>query len=118
MARWLQIAGIAEGLTGLALLVTPSLVTRLLLGSDVDGIAVPAARVAGIALVALGVAGCTQQAITGMLTYSGLVTVYLGYLGAVGGYRGILLWPAVLLHSVLTVLLFRERRASPVDSSD
>jgi hypothetical protein len=41
-----------------------------------------------------------------MLTYGALVTVYLAYLGLVG-FSGILLWPAVLLHAVLTLLLLR-----------
>jgi hypothetical protein len=33
--------------------------------------------------------------------------VYLAYLGLVGGFAGILLWPAVVLHAVLTALLAR-----------
>jgi hypothetical protein len=43
-----------------------------------------------------------------MLMYSGAVTVYLGYVGAVGGLTGILLWPAVVLHLALTSLLAWE----------
>ena len=40
-----------------------------------------------------------------MLTYSAAVTLYLAYLGFVGGLTGILLWPAVVLHLILTALL-------------
>ena len=40
-----------------------------------------------------------------MLTYSAAVTLYLAYIGFVGGFAGILLWPAVVLHAILTVLL-------------
>jgi hypothetical protein len=43
----------------------------------------------------------------GMLTYSAAVTLYLAYLGFAGGMNGILLWPAVVLHAVLTLLLAR-----------
>jgi hypothetical protein len=43
-----------------------------------------------------------------MLTYGALVTVYLAFLGLVGGFTGILLWPAVVVHAILTVLLGRE----------
>jgi hypothetical protein len=43
-----------------------------------------------------------------MLTYSALVTLYLGYLGLAGGLTGVLLWPAVALHVILTALLARD----------
>jgi hypothetical protein len=49
-------AAVGEAGTGLALLIVPSLVGRLLLGEELTGIAIPVARVAGIALIALGVA--------------------------------------------------------------
>ena len=53
--KWVLIfAAVAEAGTGLALLVVPSLVGRLLLGEELTGIAIPVARVAGIALIALG----------------------------------------------------------------
>ena len=42
-----------------------------------------------------------------MLTYSALVTLYLLYLGIRGEWVGPLLWPAVVLHAVLTLLLAR-----------
>ena len=42
-----------------------------------------------------------------MLTYSSAVTLYLAYVGFAGGLTGILLWPAVVLHVILTALLAR-----------
>lgn len=42
-----------------------------------------------------------------MLTYSALVTVYLGSVGIRGDWVGPLLWPAVALHALLTLLLGR-----------
>jgi hypothetical protein len=48
-----------------------------------------------------------------MLTYGALVTVYLAYLGLVGGFTGILLWPAVVVHAILTILLARAWFQSP-----
>jgi hypothetical protein len=42
-----------------------------------------------------------------MLTYSAAVTLYLAYVGFAGGLSGILLWPAVILHMILTALLIR-----------
>ena len=48
-----------------------------------------------------------------MLTYSALVMAYLAYVGIRGEWAGPLLWPAVVVHAVLTVLLARAwfRRA-------
>jgi hypothetical protein len=94
--------------TGMALLIVPSLVGRLLFGAEFTGVANPAARVTGIALLALGV-GCWpgSTALCGMLTYSTLATLYLAYLGVIGEWLGPLLWPAVVLHGILTVLLAR-----------
>ena len=42
-----------------------------------------------------------------MLTYSAAVALYLAYLGATGAATGVLLWPAVAVHVVLTALLPR-----------
>jgi len=107
MNRALVIAAVAEVGTGLALLIVPSLVGRVLLGEELTGIAVPVARVAGIALIALGVACSPAAPLAGMLAYNAAVALYLAYLGVAGGLSGILLWPAVGLHVVLTVLLAR-----------
>ena len=98
--------------TGLALLVYPPIVVRLLLGAAIAGLDDPAAvgivigRVTGIALIAFGVSCWPgDTALAGMLTYSSLVTLYLAYLGLGGVWVGVLLWPAVVFHAVLSVLL-------------
>jgi len=105
MKRVLALAALAEGATGAALLIAPSLVGRLLLGEELIGIAVTVARVAGIALIALAVACWPGPPLIGMLVYSAAVALYLGYAGLVGSLTGILLWPAIALHVVLTALL-------------
>ena len=108
MKRVLIFASVAEVATGLALLMVPALVGNLLLGEPLTGVAIPVARVAGIALIALGIACWPGPPLLGMLTYSALVTLYLAYLGFAGGFAGVLLWPAVALHVVLTALLARD----------
>ena len=106
--KWMLIfAAVGEAGTGLALLIVPGLVGRLLLGEELTGIAIPVARVAGIALIALAVACWPGPPRVGMLTYSAAVTLYLAYVGFAGGLTGILLWPAVILHVILTALLTR-----------
>jgi hypothetical protein len=107
MKRVLIFAAMGEAGTGLALMIVPSLVGRLLLGEELSGIAIPVARVAGIALFGLGVACWPVTPLIGMLTYSAAVTLYLAYLGFAGGLSGILLWPAVALHALVTFLLAR-----------
>ena len=106
MKNVLKFAAVGEAATGLALLIVPSLVSWLLLGTELTGVSIPIARVTGIALIGLGIAcwpGCT--ALWGMLTYSALVMLYLAYLGLAGRFTGIVLWPVVVLHTVLTLLL-------------
>jgi hypothetical protein len=81
-------------------------------------------RVAGFALLALGVAcwpgreagsGIARSA-GAMLTYSLPLTIYLVYLGVVVHLVGMLLWPAVAVHTVwmlLLVVAWRNARQSP-----
>ena len=105
MNKVLNFAAVAEVVTGLALLIVPSLVGQLLLGEELTGVAIPVARVAGIGLIGLGIACWPGPPLVGMLTYSALVTLYLAYLGLVEGLTAILLWPAVVLHVILPALL-------------
>jgi hypothetical protein len=105
MKKVLTVAAVAEVATGMALLIVPSLVGRLLFGAELTGVAIPVARILGIALIALGVACWPGPALLGMLTYGALVTAYLLYLAFGGEWVGPLLWPAVVLHAVLTLLL-------------
>lgn len=117
--RMLSVAAIGEAATGLALVIYPAIVAKLLFDAEIIGASVVLSRIAGIALIALGVAcwPCEKVscALCGMLTYSVLVMLYLVYIGLAGGFTGTLLWPAVVLHVVLTLLLtrsqFRYRRS-------
>ncbi|MDF0673619.1 MAG: hypothetical protein P0120_04655 [Nitrospira sp.] len=111
----LVLAAAGEAATGVALLVVPSLVGRFLLGEELNGVGIPVARVAGIALIALGVAcwpgsdpdRSAFQPVLGMLCYSLFATLYLAYLGIGGEWVGSLLWPAVAVHAIFTILLVR-----------
>ena len=113
MKKVLIFAAVAEAATGLALLIVPSLVGQLLLGEELTGIAIPVGRVAGIALIALGIACWPGPPMVGLLTYSASVTLYLAYLGFAGGLTGVLLWPAVALHAILTALLTYDATRMP-----
>jgi hypothetical protein len=71
-------------------------------------------RVAGLGLLSLGIACWPTEGQVGlgppgraMLTYNALIAAFLLYL-AIGSERtGRLLWPAVAIHGVLTLLLGR-----------
>ena len=106
----LTLTAVVEAVTGVVLLLTPSLVVKLLFGAAIAGVEVAVGRFAGITLIALGVAcwpAGTAPALSGMLTYNTATTLYLGYLGVGGEWAGIILWPAVAAHAILTVLLTR-----------
>ena len=112
MIKPLAFAAIAEGATGLALMLIPSFVGRLLMGVELSGITIVVGRVAGIALVSLAIAcwpnkQSTRSALSAMLMYGVLVTLYLTFLGFRGEWVGPLLWPAVLLHVVIAISLSR-----------
>jgi hypothetical protein len=112
MKRALIIAAVGEGITGLALLLAPSLVGVLLLGEPLVGLATVVARVAGLALIGLGLACWPGPPALGMLAYSGSVALALAYLGLSAGLRGVLLWPAVAAHVALSASLLGALRRS------
>ena len=104
----LRVASLAEAGTGVALLVYPPIIVRMLFGADISGTGIFMSRIAGIALVGLGVAclpaANLRRAFIGMLTYSVLAT---------GRTVGVLLWPAVAAHACLSVLLTLGRLKQP-----
>ncbi len=115
MNRLMALAAILEAVTGVTLMIAPAVVARLLLGSDVSGAGLVMGRVAGIALLSLGVAcwpvrndvSSFNPTIVAMLTYNLLVACYLISVGTGRQPVGILLWPGVVLHGLLTLLLSR-----------
>jgi len=66
----LILAALAEDMMGLALLLVPSFVGRLLFSEELTGVGILAGRVTGIALIALGVACWPGPPIAGTVIYS------------------------------------------------
>jgi hypothetical protein len=100
-----------EAATGLGLLVGPTIVAKLLFGSETVGIANVVGNVAGIALISLAIA-CwpLREAVGGgsyfaMLIYNLLVALLLAETGATAVASGIFLWPAVVEHFVFSLLI-------------
>jgi hypothetical protein len=113
----LKIAAGLEVATGIVLIASPSLFTRLLFGSALASPGPGLGRLAGIALLALAVASwpsadsATGAARRGLLLFSALCAAYLIYRGIRGGATGPLLWPAALTHGALATLLARPAKA-------
>ena len=109
----LALSAVAEAGTGLLLLAWPLIVVRLLFAAEINGAGVIMSRIAGIALIGLGVScwpdDSTFQPLHGMLTYSTLAMLYLIYIGVRGEAVGLLLWPGVVVHAIIVVLLVRVR---------
>ena len=107
-----KLCAILEATTGLALIAIPLIVVWLLFNAEISGATVAMARVTGISLFSLGLAvwpgkETTYPRVGAILSYNLLVTLYLSYVGIRGEWVGILLWPAAVLHAVLTLLLAR-----------
>jgi hypothetical protein len=117
----LMLAALAEAGMGVILLVHPPIVVRLLFDAEIAGAGVSMSRLAGIALIGLA-AACwpgtdTRRAFYGMVTYSVLAMLLLLYIGVRGEGVGLLLWPGVIVHAILNVLLggaWLKQRKSPI----
>jgi hypothetical protein len=114
VALLLAVAAFIEAAMGAALIVVPSTVAVLLLGDGLSGTGLTVGRVTGVALFALAVGSWIgrqdegrSSALVGMLTYNILAAIYLAYLGMEGAQVGKLLWPTVVLHAALGLLLVR-----------
>jgi hypothetical protein len=121
LTKTLATLSVLEIATGLALLADPALVVRLLLGVTEGSEQLALARFVGITLFALGIACWPHEqrskpdtaAFRGMLVYNLAIAVFLAYLNVAGHIGGALLWPAVILHAIVGIILVLELRNAP-----
>jgi hypothetical protein len=110
---WMRAASGLEVLTGLGLVVAPSLLARLLFGSDLNAAGEATGRIAGLVMLCLAAgcwpraAGAEAHALAPLLALSVLAALYLVVIGLAGTTVGVLLWPAAAAHAVLAILLAR-----------
>ena len=112
--RWITtIAAVEAAATGVILLLSPALFGWLILGAELPESGQALGRLTGIALLGFALTAwphpIARPVTRAMLAYNLLATIYLCYLGVAGKLVGMLLWPAVCLHVVLTVLLAADR---------
>ena len=110
----LIVTAVIEAGAGVGMVVVPSVLTTLLVGSSLDSPgALIVARVAGAALLALGVAcwlarhdGQSRAArgiVSAMLVYNLGTASVLAYAGIGLRLSGVGIWPAVVLHASMAV---------------
>jgi hypothetical protein len=99
---------------GFALLCFPSITVELLVGAPLETpAALTVARVGGAGLLALGVAcwlarddtqsRAARGLVAAILLYDVAAVAVLAFAGIGFGLRGVGLWPAVVLHALMTV---------------
>lgn len=101
-----------EVLTGLALIAAPSVLGRVLFGSDLNAAGEAMGRISGFVMLCLAV-GCwpregesdRHRALVPLVALSWLAAVFLVITGLIGANAGPLLWPAAVVHLILAVLL-------------
>ena len=109
-----MVTAVVEVVTGLALLGLPAVVLASLLGIHAAAAeTLVVSRIAGAALLAIGVTSALTRddthspaqrgVLVGILTYDVLVALLLAYAGLVLQLAGPALWPAVVLHTLLTI---------------
>lgn len=111
------VAAVAAGLevvTGAGLVIAPSLLAKLLFGSEMNASGNLVGRISGLVILCLALGfwqrafeGEDRQALAPLIALSLFATVYLIYVGMGGVNVGVLLWPAAAAHLILTILLAR-----------
>jgi len=117
---WTRAAAGLEVLTGIGLIIAPSLLARLLFGSNLNAAGEATGRISGFVMLCLA-AGCwphagersRHQALVPLVALSWLAAAFLVVSGFIGANVGLLLWPAAALHLILAVVLTWTWRAAP-----
>jgi hypothetical protein len=104
-AAWLEIVA------GAILVAVPELPCMLLFAVKPEGMGAPVARFAGFGLLGLGIACLpspttgSRRGVVGLFVFNLGVTSLFVWLGVVTTLHGFLLWPAAILHGVISTAL-------------
>ncbi len=110
---WIRAASGLEVVTGLGLVAAPSLLARLLFGSDLNAAGEATGRISGLVMLCLAAgywpraSGAEAHALAPLMALSWLAVAFLIATGLIGANVGILLWPAAAFHLILAILLTR-----------
>lgn len=106
IAAWIEI------FVGVSFLLALNAQSQLIFGVTTEGSGVHFAQLAGIALISLGIAcmpsnhaGTRQIAARSLLVYNIAATIFFAWIALATTLRGVVLWPVVILHTVLSIML-------------
>ncbi len=125
MKKLMSFTSILEAILGIFLIFDPEFVSKMLLGIEASPGIETIGRLAGIVYLCFGavcfpvsekpVKYLKDPAVRAMTMYNFLAAVYLGYLKFAAGYVCELLFPAVILHTVVFIyflyLIFNQGEA-------
>lgn len=108
-----MVTALFESATGILLIVFPSLLAKLLLGSELEpGVSVTIAQIAGLAILTLGIASwkarvhwqsdAARGLVTAMTFYNTGVLIVLVYAGTGLGFFCPGLWAVVVIHLLMS----------------
>lgn len=121
MKNLLIFTSLIELSLGIALVILPAEVLKLLFGTDETGTIIVLSRFTGIVFICFGLAcfpsknstddNITSSIFKAMFLYNFLAAVYLGYMKFAENFDGALLLPAVIFHFLITLIfVFMSRR--------
>ena len=106
MAAWIEI------IVGASFILALNTQSQLIFGTTTEGSGVHFAQLAGIALIALGIAclpsnhaATRRVAVRTLLIYNIAAAIFFAWIGFATTLRGVVLWPVVILHTVLAIVL-------------
>ena len=106
LAAWIEI------IVGASFILALNTQSHLIFGTTTEGSGVHFAQLAGIALISLGIAclpsnhaGTRRVAVRTLLIYNIAATIFFAWIALATTLRGVVLWPVVILHTVLAIVL-------------
>lgn len=111
MTTVLKIAAWVEIVVGASFVFVLQSQSQLLFGTPLDDAGAGFGRLSGLALIALGVAclpsvaETSQRAVRVLLVYNIGAAILFAWIGVTTSLRGVVLWPVVIVHTVLAIAL-------------
>ena len=101
IAAWIEI------IVGASFILALDGQAQLIFGATPEGVGIHFARFAGIGLIGLGIASIPPNVAgtRGLLVFNIAVTIFFAWVALATTFRGVILWPVVILHAVLSIVL-------------
>ena len=119
----LMVAAWVEILVGASFILALNAQSQLIFGTTTEGAGAGFARIAGIGLMALGIAclpskhaEANRGPVRALLAYNIGATIFFAWVGVATTFQGVLLWPVVILHAVISIALALSLRHGTLDS--